>query len=205
MTQARPPALVYWNSEPKLKFQEQRLVVTTGLTFSTVSKVTSWCGCLSEKDDGGGKERGITNIWIQFLILKLKKVIAKKLIWENMGSGHEKRKEKLGERKDVEKCLELVASWAAVWRFTTQVSFKASRELTSLSCFSTNKVTPPHTPTKEGGIIMLIRWWTTRKCSTWRSLPLSAFAFPPRSWMATSLYFTWWPFSLHLYNLHQSA
>ena len=28
----------------------------------------------------------------------------------------------------------------SVWRFTTQVSFKASRELTSLSCFSTNKV-----------------------------------------------------------------
>ena len=42
-TQARPPALVYWNSEPKLKFKEQRLVVTTGLTFSTVSKVKSLC------------------------------------------------------------------------------------------------------------------------------------------------------------------
>ena len=37
--QARPPALVYWNSEPKLKFKEQRLIVTTGLTFLTVSKV----------------------------------------------------------------------------------------------------------------------------------------------------------------------
>ena len=30
--------------------------------------------------------------------------------------------------------------WADVWKFTAQVSFKASRELTSLSCFSTNKV-----------------------------------------------------------------
>ena len=67
-----------------------------------------------------------------------------------MGSGHEKRKEKLGERKDVEKCLELVARWAAVRRFTTQVSFKASRELTSLSCFSTNKVnTKKERKTKE--------------------------------------------------------
>ena len=39
MVQARPEALVYWNSEPKLKFDEQHLIVTTGLTFSTVSKV----------------------------------------------------------------------------------------------------------------------------------------------------------------------
>ena len=41
MVQARPPALVYWNSEPRLKFKEQRLVLTTGLTFSTVSKVAN--------------------------------------------------------------------------------------------------------------------------------------------------------------------
>ena len=37
-----------------------------------------------------------------------------------------------------------------------------------------------------------LRWWTRGKCSTWQSLPLSAFAFLPRSPMETFLSFTWW-------------
>ena len=37
-----------------------------------------------------------------------------------------------------------------------------------------------------------LRWWTRGKCSTWQSLPLSAFAFLPRSPTETFLSFTWW-------------
>ena len=40
--QAKPPALVYWNSDPKLELEETKVVVSTGSTFTTVSKVC--CG-----------------------------------------------------------------------------------------------------------------------------------------------------------------
>ena len=50
------------------------------------------------------------------------------------------KKAKLAQKKENVLAASWWWIWADVWKFTAQVSFKASRELTSLSCFSTNKV-----------------------------------------------------------------
>ena len=44
-------------------------------------------------------------------------------------------------------------------------------------------------------IVLILRWWTTRRCSTWRSLPRSAFGSSRRSSTETFQSSTWWAHS----------
>ena len=50
-------------------------------------------------------------------------------------------------------------------------------------------------------IILMLRWWTTRRCSTWRSLPRSAFGSSRRSSTETFQSSTWWAHS-QLSSIH---
>ena len=50
-------------------------------------------------------------------------------------------------------------------------------------------------------IILILRWWTTRRCSTWRSLPRSAFGSSRRFSTETFQSSTWWAHS-QLSSIH---
>lgn len=55
-------------------------------------------------------------------------------------------------------------------------------------------------------IVLILRWWTTRRCSTWRSLPRSAFGSSRRSSTETFQSSTWWAhsqLSTIFHNYHQ--
>ena len=55
-------------------------------------------------------------------------------------------------------------------------------------------------------IVLILRWWTTRRCSTWRSLPRSAFGSSRRSSTETFQSSTWWAhsqLSSIFHNYHQ--
>ena len=53
-------------------------------------------------------------------------------------------------------------------------------------------------------IILILRWWTTRRCSTLRSLPRSAFGSSRRSSTETFQSSTWWAYS-QLSSIHSSS
>ena len=53
-------------------------------------------------------------------------------------------------------------------------------------------------------IVLILRWWTTRRCSTWRSLPRSAFGSSRRSSTETFQSSTWWAHS-QLSSIHSST
>ena len=55
-------------------------------------------------------------------------------------------------------------------------------------------------------IVLILRWWTTRRCSTLRSLPRSAFGSSRRSSTETFQSSTWWAhsqLSTIFHNYHQ--
>ena len=55
-------------------------------------------------------------------------------------------------------------------------------------------------------IVLILRWWTTRRCSTWRSLPRSAFGSSRRFSTETFQSSTWWAYSQLssiFHNYHQ--
>ena len=106
--QARPPALVYWNSDPKLELEEEQGVTPTGLTFTTTSKVVVVLLVLV-----------VLVLVLLVLVLVLVVVVVLLLLLV------------------VVVLVLLVHHGAAL---PGQVSFKATRELTSLTCFASNKV-----------------------------------------------------------------